>query len=47
MSDGLVQILDGNTFVVSDARGDDRDQDGAGDRGAEGRAEVRDAPGQS
>ena len=22
MSDGLVQILDGNTFVVSDARGD-------------------------
>jgi hypothetical protein len=22
VSDGLVQILDGNTFVVSDARGD-------------------------
>jgi hypothetical protein len=22
MSDGLVQILDGNTFVVSDSRGD-------------------------
>jgi hypothetical protein len=22
MTDGLVQILDGNTFVVSDARGD-------------------------